>query len=60
VPTTNARRAIKGSKDANLHLVYFKRKNGQIATLTFFSGPDYIMQKFLDLSPVVTSHQKKF
>jgi len=36
LPTTNAKRPIKGSKDADFSLVYFKRKNSEIATWNFF------------------------
>jgi len=59
VPSTNARQPTKGSTNADFYLVYFKIKNGQIATRTLFSGCDYIIQKSPKPAKGVTSHPKK-
>jgi len=49
LPTSNARRPMKGFKDADIRLVHFKRKKGWNTTWTFFSGPHDVIQKSFDL-----------
>jgi len=51
LPTTNAIWPIRSSKDAYFHLVYLKKTTSKLPLL---SGPDDVIQKFLDL-PVVRS-----
>jgi len=48
---TLARRPIKGSKEAEFHLVLWNKKNKEIVRWTFLSGPNDFIQKFLDPYP---------
>jgi len=49
LPTTNAIKPIKGSKDGDFCLVYITRKKQKIAPCGWAPGPDDIIQKTLYL-----------
>jgi len=53
--STNSRKPIKGSKDADFCLVCLKKTNRWIVTWTSFSGLDSVVRP-----PVASPHQKKF
>jgi len=59
LPTTNVRMPIKDSKNADFHLVYFKRKSKESTPRTFFSGPDDVIRKSLYPHPLMTLPPKK-
>ena len=58
VPTTNASRPLKSSKNARFRQIYFERKNKEIAPCIFLSGPDDVIQISLDHHPLMTSPKK--
>lgn len=55
--TTNARKLIKGSKLADVHLSYFERKNKEITPYVFFQAHDDIIKN--PLNPTHSWHHPK-